>query len=70
MNKYRCVIEFTLKYYKKVEATVSLWGHSKEEVRSLLEKDITMFDYDGLIGQSILHPVVTSVTKIDSQGEL
>ena len=66
MNKYRCVLEFTLEDYKKVEVTATIRGYSKEEVTGLISSDVAMY-FPEMVSQSIVHPVVTSVRKIAEQ---
>ena len=77
MNQYRCVLQCTFKDRRegvpvidaKVEATVTIHGHDENEVRSLLVKDVAFY-LPELAGETLLNPVVTSVTKLDTQGEL
>lgn len=66
MNKYRCVLEFTLEDHRKVEVTATIWGYSKEEVTGLVSSDVAMY-FPEMVNQSIVHPVVTSVRKIEEQ---
>ena len=74
MNKYRCVLQCTFKDRRegvpvidaKVEATVTIHGHDEDEVRSLLVRDVAFY-LPELAGETLLNPVVTSVTKIEEQ---
>jgi len=74
MNKYRCVLQCTFKDRRegvplmdaKVEATVTIHGHDEDEVKSLLVRDVAFY-FPELAGETLLNPVVTSVTKIEEQ---
>jgi len=50
----------------KVEATVTIHGHDEDEVKSLLVRDVAFY-FPELAGETLLNPVVTSVTKIEEQ---
>jgi len=71
MNKYRARLQCTFKDCRegvpiidaKVEATVTMYGHSEDEIRALLVKDVAFY-LPELTGETLLNPVVTSVIKI------
>jgi len=70
MNKYRAVLQCTLPVIDaKVKATATMYGQNEDEVRALIARDIAFY-FPEFAGETLLNPVVTSVTKIDTQGEL